>query len=84
MYFKPYLDARDLDPTQRHGFIFRAFRELGPGEWFILIHDHDPRPLHDQFIRMLTGQFAWEYLEQGPLIWRIRITKAGFSASDPL
>lgn len=41
-----------------------------------LINDHDPRPLHYQFMIEREGEFEWEYLEEGPEVWRVAITKA--------
>lgn len=70
------LDIRPLPPIQRHPLIFERFEALGPGEGFILVNDHDPKPLFYQFQAERTGQFTWDYLEQGPLEWRVRIGKS--------
>jgi uncharacterized protein (DUF2249 family) len=64
-----------LAPPQRHPLIFATFQALGPGEGFELVNDHDPKPLYYQFAAELPGQFTWEYLEQGPEVWRVRIGK---------
>lgn len=37
------------------------------------LNDHDPKPLYYQFEAEHAGQFTWEYLEQGPEVWRVRI-----------
>jgi uncharacterized protein (DUF2249 family) len=70
------LDIRPIHPSQRHPLIFDRFEELGPGEGFVLINDHDPKPLFYQFQAERTGQFTWDYLEQGPAAWRVRIGRA--------
>lgn len=70
------LDVRDLAPAQRHREIFGAYRELASGENFILVNDHDPKPLRYQFQAEHPGQFTWEYLETGPEVWRVRIGRA--------
>jgi uncharacterized protein (DUF2249 family) len=67
------VDVRGTPPAQRHPRIFTAFEALKPGESFILINDHDPKPLYYQFKFEREGQFAWDYLEQGPRDWRVRI-----------
>jgi uncharacterized protein (DUF2249 family) len=67
------LDVRDLPPAQRHPLIFNSFHALAPGESFVLVNDHDPKPLFYQFKFEYEGQFAWDYLEQGPKAWRVRI-----------
>lgn len=67
------LDVRNVVPRERHTLIFDTYTGLKPGEAFILTNDHDPRPLYYQFEAEHTGQFSWDYLEQGPEVWRVRI-----------
>ena len=67
------LDIRSIPPIDRHPLIFERFEGLAPGESFILVNDHDPKPLYYQFEAERTDQFTWEYLEQGPEAWRVRI-----------
>lgn len=67
------LDIRTLLPMQRHPLIFDQFEALEKDESFVLVNDHDPKPLFYQFQAERTDQFAWEYLEQGPEAWRVRI-----------
>jgi uncharacterized protein (DUF2249 family) len=69
------LDIRPLPPIQRHPLIFEQFEALGAGEGFILVNDHDPKPLFYQFQAERTGEFTWDYLQQGPREWRVRIGK---------
>lgn len=69
------IDVRQITPRERHPLIFVTFDGLAVGEHFILVNDHDPRPLHYQFQHERTDKFAWEYLEQGPEVWRVKISK---------
>ncbi|MCZ2126585.1 MAG: DUF2249 domain-containing protein [Anaerolineales bacterium] len=69
------LDVRVIPPPQKHPKIFETFDGLTVGQSFVLINDHDPRPLHYQFDRERAGQYNWEYLEQGPEVWRVQISK---------
>lgn len=69
------LDLRQIPPPQRHPLIFRTFEDLQTGQALELINDHDPFPLQNQFNFMKKGQFSWDYLEQGPQVWRVRIGK---------
>lgn len=69
------LDVRYMPPPERHSRIFETFDRLAPGASFVLVNDHDPKPLYYEFLHERTGQFAWEYLESGPQVWRVRITK---------
>ena len=39
------------------------------------INNHDPRHLRDEFDTDEPNSFGWEYVEQGPEVWRIRISK---------
>jgi len=38
-----------------------------------LVNDHDPKPLRYRLLAERPGQLAWEYLEQGPEVWRVRL-----------
>ncbi len=67
------LDIRSIPPAQRHPLIFDLFNGLAAGESFVLVNDHNPKPLFYQFQAELTGQFSWEYLEEGPEAWQVRI-----------
>lgn len=67
------LDVREEIPARRHQLIFETYGALQPGEGFVLVNDHDPKPLYYQFEAEHTGEFSWDYLEQGPDVWRVRI-----------
>lgn len=69
------LDVREIPPRDRHPLIFRTFDELDAGAFFILVNDHDPKPLYYQFQAERGGTFTWDYLEQGPERWRVAIGK---------
>jgi uncharacterized protein (DUF2249 family) len=69
------LDVRSIQPRDRHPMIFNTFDNLQPGESFELINDHAPKPLYYQFLHERPAQFKWEYLEEGPDVWRVEITK---------
>ncbi len=73
MTVKTTLDVRTIIPRERHPLIFNTFDSLKPGEAFMLVNDHDPKPLLYQFKAERAGQFSWDYLEQGPEVWRVRI-----------
>jgi len=69
------LDVRPLSPPERHPGIFNTFKGLAPGDSFVLVNDHDPRPLLYQFQNEFDGEFEWWPLERGPEAWRVRIVK---------
>ena len=69
------IDVRTIPPRERHPLLFKTFDELEAGESFELINDHDPKPLYYQFHVERGGSVKWEYQEQGPSTWRVRIGK---------
>ncbi len=70
------IDVRSVASHERHERIFSTFNALPQGATMELVNDHDPAPLHRQFKSNLHGLFTWDYLEQGPELWRVRIGKA--------
>lgn len=69
------IDVRDMIPRERHPLIFATFDELEAGEVMRLVNDHDPKPLYYQLMAERSGEAGWEYLENGPEVWQVRITK---------
>lgn len=67
------LDVRNEPPARRHQLIFETYDKLAPAEAFVLINDHDPKPLYYQFAAEHARAFSWNYLEEGPQTWRVRI-----------
>lgn len=73
MTVKTVLDVREVAPRERHGLILGTFADLAPGEAFLLVNDHDPKPLYYQLEFEQRGQFSWTYREEGPEVWRVEI-----------
>lgn len=71
----PVIDVRTIMPRDRHPLIFNTFDSLASNGAFILVNDHDPKPLHYQFQFERADTFTWDYLEAGPDVWRVRIGK---------
>jgi uncharacterized protein (DUF2249 family) len=67
------IDVRHLVPAQRHEKIFQLVANLAPGASFVLVNDHDPKPLYYQLEAEYPKQFSWLYLERGPSVWRVQI-----------
>ena len=70
------LDVRNLPHGGRHEIIFARLDQLTPGGAFVILNDHDPKPLRYQTEALWPGRFTWNYLETGPLIWRVEIVRA--------
>lgn len=73
------IDVRQIPPPQRHPKIFQTFDNLAVGQSFVLINDHDPKPLYYQFLHEREGQFSWVYLEEGPETWQVKIKRTAFA-----
>lgn len=71
----PKLDVRSESPARRHQLIFENYHALEAGKGFELVNDHDPKPLYYQFEAEHKDDFTWEYREEGPEVWRVRIGK---------
>lgn len=72
------IDLREIPGRQRHSIIFNTWNELPTGGAILLLNDHDPLPLYDQFATEYGGGFRWEYLQSGPAVWEVRINKGEF------
>jgi uncharacterized protein (DUF2249 family) len=75
------LDVRAMPPALRHPTIFQCFEALPTGGSFTLVNDHDPKPLYYQLSFEYSRQLGWDYLEQGPVVWRVRISRTAASSS---
>ncbi|MGH3234785.1 MAG: DUF2249 domain-containing protein [Streptosporangiaceae bacterium] len=71
------LDVRALPHGQRHEIIFARLDQLQPGQALVIVNDHDPKPLRYQTAAMWPDRFVWSYLQAGPQIWRVAISRAG-------
>lgn len=69
------LDVRNIPPWERHPRIFETFDNLQLGETLMLINDHNPKPLHYEFIHEREGQFEWTSEEKGQREWVAMIKK---------
>lgn len=69
------LDVRELPQKWKHSTIFETFNSLNVGDVLQLVNDHDPTPLKFQFFVEHAESHHWEYIECGPDVWRINITK---------
>jgi uncharacterized protein (DUF2249 family) len=67
------VDVRAEIPRIRHQLIFETFASLDAGTAFVLVNDHDPKPLYYQLAAENAGEFSWDDIEEGPEVWRVRI-----------
>ena len=69
------LDVTQLEPRMKHPTVFKYFDALSAGEAFVIENDHDPKPLYYELLAERGNIFTWEYLEQGPEWFKVKIAK---------
>jgi regulator of cell morphogenesis and NO signaling len=69
------LDLREIEPKNKNSYTLEVFDQLHPNEILTILNDFDPIPLYYQFKVERPESFRWEYIEDGPSIWKINITK---------
>lgn len=78
----PTIDVTVIEPRLKHPTIFQNFDALSGGEAFIIFNDHDPKPLYYQLLGERGDTFTWEYLQQGPEYWQVKIEKKAASLTE--
>jgi uncharacterized protein (DUF2249 family) len=68
-------DGRSIPCSVKHGQIIQKWLNLAVSDYFVLVNDHDPVRLHDQFSAQWPLSFSWEHLTKGPDEFRVKITK---------
>ncbi len=78
------LDVTQIEPRLKHTTIFGRFDALPAGEAFIINNDHDPKPLYYQLLAEKGQTFTWDYLENGPETWQVKIQKRNGEVEDTI
>jgi uncharacterized protein (DUF2249 family) len=73
---KTTVDVRYVAQHERYAQTLNALKQLQPGEAILLVNDHDSEALFHQLEIEHNNSFFWNYLQQGPEIWRARIARA--------
>jgi uncharacterized protein (DUF2249 family) len=68
------LDIRPVEPRDRFDRIMGAYESLEAHQTLELTVDHDPKCMY-YALRATRGDdaFTFEYLEDGPETWRVRV-----------
>ena len=71
------LDVRPVEPKHRFEAIMGAYDALPPAGTLHLTVDHDPECMY-YTLEATRGAdaFAFEYLENGPEVWRVAVTRS--------
>lgn len=64
-----------LPKLQKHSQFFARFDELPQGESLTIFNDHAPKTLYYQLLGERGDVFTWQYLDQGPEWWQVKITR---------
>lgn len=70
-----FIDVTLIEPRLKHPTIFQVFDALTGGESLTIHNDHDPKPVYYQLLGERGDIFTWQYLQEGPEWWDVRITK---------
>jgi uncharacterized protein (DUF2249 family) len=74
----PTVDIRSLGAcTLRKARVLETFDALGEGESLVVVNDHLPEGLRLHFEEHRPGRFSWRLVDEGPEVFRVRITKRG-------
>lgn len=70
------LDVRPVQPKDRFTTIMDAYESLGTGDAVEITMDHEPACMY-YTLEATRGAdaFDFDYLERGPVTWRVRVTK---------
>ncbi len=68
-------DGREVACSVKHGQIIARAQCLATGDFFVLINGHNPVPLRYQLDAEHPGQFSWEYVQEGPDVFAVRISR---------
>lgn len=69
------IDTRSMDSKNRRSLAFSTFEQLDVDAAMELVNENDPSTLRSQFELEKPNLFTWEYLESGPDVWRVAVTK---------
>lgn len=71
-----HLDVRPVEPKDRFETIIGTYESLSAGDAMLLTVDHDPTCMY-YTLQATRGDetFDFEYLERGPEVWRVRVSR---------
>lgn len=69
------IDVRALPHGTCRSVIFRTIADLPDGTGLVVAAPHDPAPLREYLAVAHPDEFGWDYLEEGPDVWRVRIRR---------
>ncbi|MEP0546932.1 MAG: DUF2249 domain-containing protein [Rhodothermales bacterium] len=72
------LDVRPVEPKHRFETIMGAYHALPSDAVLELVVDHDPECMYYTLLAEHgAAAFTFDYLERGPVTWRVHVTRTG-------
>jgi uncharacterized protein (DUF2249 family) len=68
-------DARTLTCETKQAQVFARARSLAQGDYFVLINGHNPAPLRYLLNSAHPQQFSWDYVQEEPGAFAVRICR---------
>ena len=72
---KATLDVRQIEPKHRFEKIMGTWKSLDAGGTMELVVDHDPECMYYTIKAEQGDTFEFDYLERGPVTWRVLARK---------
>ncbi|CAK7084720.1 DUF2249 domain-containing protein [Tissierella carlieri] len=69
------IDTCGYEINDINDVVLRTFDSLPVGEKMVLINDTDPSHVFNQLEEKRFGKFEWEYIEEGPDVWKVSLAK---------
>jgi len=69
------LDVRTIDHSVRHARVIGVVTSLVPGDSMVIAADHAPRGVIREIEMDVPGEFTFEYLAEGPSLWRLQVER---------
>lgn len=69
------VDVREIPREFRHARVIGQVTSLVPGEALVIAAPHAPTPLLNQIEQEVAGEFSFEYLLEGPDVWRVAVNR---------
>lgn len=69
------VDVREIPREFRHARVIGQVTSLVPGETLVIAAPHAPTPLLNQIEQEVAGEFTFDYLLEGPHVWRVQVTR---------
>ncbi|MCC7195563.1 MAG: DUF2249 domain-containing protein [Gemmatimonadaceae bacterium] len=78
------LDVRPVEPKDRFERIMGTYSTIPEGGTLELTVDHDPKCMYYTLqAEHGEGSFKFEYIEDGPEVWRVHVRRIGAGQPSP-